>query len=152
MAMALASFSLKNVIVAPPRAPCCLTSGFENKSFATFGGLKARPMIKQKLAAKELPTTKFSRSVRIVCAAEVKTLDKVQKIVAKQLAVDPTSVAPSSKFSDLGADSLDTVEIVMALEEEYQITIEDEGAEKIATVQDAADLIQDIISRQASSL
>lgn len=50
-------------------------------------------------------------------------------------------VTAEAKFSDLGADSLDTVEIMMALEEKFEITLEEEGAEKIATVQDAADLI-----------
>eukprot|EP00959_Pyramimonas_sp_CCMP1952_P421589 8831960-Pyramimonas_sp.AAC.1 len=50
-------------------------------------------------------------------------------------------VAADAKFVDLGADSLDTVEIMMALEEQFEITLDEEGAEKIATVQEAADLI-----------
>lgn len=50
-------------------------------------------------------------------------------------------VNPEAKFVDLGADSLDTVEIMMALEEQFEITLDEEGAEKIATVQEAADLI-----------
>lgn len=67
---------------------------------------------------------------------------KVQKIVAEQLGVDAAEVKPQASFAnDLGADSLDTVELVMALEEEFKTEIPDEDAEKIATVQDAVDYI-----------
>lgn len=70
--------------------------------------------------------------------------DKVKKIVAEQLSVDPSEVTPEASFAnDLGADSLDTVELVMALEEEFDIEIPDEAAEGIATVQAAVDYIQD---------
>lgn len=55
----------------------------------------------------------------------------------------PTQVDAESKFVDLGADSLDTVEIMMALEEKFDIQLDEEGAEKISTVQEAADLIAD---------
>jgi acyl carrier protein len=64
--------------------------------------------------------------------------EKVRKIIIDQLGVDEAEVTPEAKFiDDLGADSLDTVELVMALEEEFGIEIPDEDAEKIATVQDA---------------
>jgi acyl carrier protein len=67
----------------------------------------------------------------------------VQKIVADQLSVDPKEVTPEASFAnDLGADSLDTVELVMALEEEFDIEIPDDAAENIATVQAAVDYIQ----------
>lgn len=67
---------------------------------------------------------------------------KVQKIVAEQLSVDIADVKPEASFAnDLGADSLDTVELVMALEEEFDIEIPDEAAEGIATVQDAVKYI-----------
>lgn len=67
---------------------------------------------------------------------------KVQKIVSEQLGVDASEVKPEASFAnDLGADSLDTVELVMALEEEFDIEIPDEAAEKIATVQAAVDYI-----------
>ena len=67
---------------------------------------------------------------------------KVKKIVADQLEVDANDVKPESNFAnDLGADSLDTVELVMALEEEFDIEIPDEAAEGIATVQAAVDFI-----------
>lgn len=67
---------------------------------------------------------------------------KVQKIVCEQLGVDESEVKPEASFAnDLGADSLDTVELVMALEEEFDIEIPDEAAEGIATVQAAVDYI-----------
>ena len=70
--------------------------------------------------------------------------DKVKKIIIDQLGVDEAEVTPEAKFiDDLGADSLDTVELVMALEEEFGIEIPDEDAEKIATVRDAITYIQE---------
>ncbi len=70
------------------------------------------------------------------------TFLKVKKIVAEQLGVEDAKVTPEANFAnDLGADSLDTVELVMALEEEFDIEIPDESAENIATVQSAVDFI-----------
>lgn len=70
--------------------------------------------------------------------------EKVKKIIIDQLGVDEAEVTPEAKFiDDLGADSLDTVELVMALEEEFGIEIPDEEAEKIGTVQDAIAYIRD---------
>jgi acyl carrier protein len=70
--------------------------------------------------------------------------ETVRKIVAEQLGVDMEKVVPEASFiDDLGADSLDTVELVMALEEEFDQEIPDEDAEKIRTVQDAINYIQD---------
>ncbi|NJL20659.1 MAG: acyl carrier protein [Leptolyngbyaceae cyanobacterium SM1_3_5] len=67
---------------------------------------------------------------------------KVKQIVAEQLSVDESEIKPEASFAnDLGADSLDTVELVMALEEEFDIEIPDEAAEGIATVQAAVDYI-----------
>ncbi len=67
---------------------------------------------------------------------------RVTEIVAEQLGVDEAQVTNEASFmDDLGADSLDTVELVMALEEEFDIEISDEDAEKIQTVQDAIDYI-----------
>ena len=71
------------------------------------------------------------------------TLTKVRTIISEQLGTDLDAVAADAKFVDLGADSLDTVEIMMALEEQFEITLDEEGAEKIATVQEAADMIQE---------
>ncbi|MFB8795709.1 MAG: acyl carrier protein [Microcoleus sp.] len=68
--------------------------------------------------------------------------DRVKKIVIEQLEVDEDAVKPEANFAnDLGADSLDTVELVMALEEEFDIEIPDEAAEKITTVQASVDFI-----------
>ena len=67
---------------------------------------------------------------------------RVKKIVAEQLGVNEADVKNDSSFvNDLGADSLDTVELVMALEEEFETEIPDEEAEKITTVQQAVDYI-----------
>ena len=68
---------------------------------------------------------------------------RVKEIVAEQLGVEEAQVVPEASFmDDLGADSLDTVELVMALEEEFDIEIPDEDAEKIKTVKDAIDYIE----------
>lgn len=67
---------------------------------------------------------------------------RIKKIVAEQLGVNETEVKNESSFvNDLGADSLDTVELVMALEEEFECEIPDEQAEKINTVQEAIDYV-----------
>ncbi|SVA05323.1 uncharacterized protein METZ01_LOCUS58177 [marine metagenome] len=69
--------------------------------------------------------------------------EKVKEIIVDQLGVDENQVKPEASFiDDLGADSLDTVELVMALEEEFDIEIPDEDAEKIASVQNAVDYIK----------
>lgn len=69
--------------------------------------------------------------------------DRVKAIVVEQLGVEADQVTPQSKFvEDLGADSLDVVELVMALEEEFDLEIPDEDAEKIATVGEASKYIE----------
>jgi acyl carrier protein len=83
----------------------------------------------------------FSQNQKKTQSAD--TLEKVRTIISEQLGTDLDAVAADAKFVDLGADSLDTVEIMMALEEQFEITLDEEGAEKIATVQEAADMIQD---------
>nr|ADB94670.1 acyl carrier protein 5 [Arachis hypogaea]ADB94671.1 acyl carrier protein 5 [Arachis hypogaea] len=91
------------------------------------------------------------RSIRLTvsCAAKQETIDKVCAIVKKQLALpDSSPVTGESKFSALGADSLDTVEIVMGLEEEFGISVEEDSAQSITTVQEAADLIEEIIQKK----
>jgi acyl carrier protein len=71
--------------------------------------------------------------------------DDVKEVVVEQLNVNPDEVKEESKFvEDLGADSLDVVELVMALEEKFDIEIPDEDAEKIATVNDAIKFIENI--------
>jgi acyl carrier protein len=69
--------------------------------------------------------------------------DKVKQIIVEQLGVDESEVTPTASFiDDLGADSLDTVELVMALEEGFGMEIPDEDAEKITTVKDAIGYIE----------
>ncbi|GMN46486.1 hypothetical protein TIFTF001_015679 [Ficus carica] len=83
--------------------------------------------------------------------AKPETVKKVSEIVKKQLALpDDSTVDGESKFAALGADSLDTVEIVMGLEEAFGITVEEESAQSIATVQDAADLIEKLIENKSA--
>ena len=68
--------------------------------------------------------------------------ERVKQIIVEQLGVDEAEVTPNASFvDDLGADSLDTVELVMAFEEAFEIEIPDEDAEKIRTVKDATDHI-----------
>lgn len=83
--------------------------------------------------------------------AKPETVKKVCEIVKKQLALpEGSEVKGDSKFSELGADSLDTVEIVMGLEEEFDISVEEDNAQTIATVQDAADLIEKLVGEKTA--
>ena len=69
--------------------------------------------------------------------------EKVRQIIVDQLGVEPSEVTPAASFvDDLGADSLDRVELIMTLEETFGVEIPDEEAEKISTVQNAIDYIQ----------
>ena len=73
--------------------------------------------------------------------------EKVKKIIVDQLGVAESSIELTSSFiDDLGADSLDTVELIMAIEEEFDIEIPDEEAEKVVTVQDVVDYIKDHVA------
>ena len=68
--------------------------------------------------------------------------EKIKKIIADKLSVDISEVVPEASFvDDLGADSLDLVELIMSMEEELDIEISDEDAEKLATVKDAIDYV-----------
>ena len=70
-------------------------------------------------------------------------LDKVREIIVEQLGVEPDQVKPESNFvDDLGADSLDTVELIMSFEEEFGVEIPDTEEEKIKTVQDVINYIE----------
>tara|TARA_Y100000294_G_scaffold113995_1_gene105713 strand:- start:443 stop:688 length:246 start_codon:yes stop_codon:yes gene_type:complete len=76
--------------------------------------------------------------------SETSIKEKVKEIIVDQLGVDEKEVTPEASFIDgLGADSLDTVELVMAFEEEFDIEIPDEAAEKILTVQNAIDYVEE---------
>lgn len=77
--------------------------------------------------------------------------DRVKKIVAEQLGVKVEEINDEASFvNDLGADSLDTVELVMALEEEFDIEIPDEEAEKISTIKEAVDHIDAYLNSKES--
>ena len=70
--------------------------------------------------------------------------DRVKEIIVEQLGVSPEQVKPEGRFiDDLGADSLDTVELIMALEEEFNVEIPDEDAEKMVTVGDAINYLKE---------
>nr|VDD49588.1 unnamed protein product [Brassica oleracea] len=110
-----------------------------------------------------------SKSLRlqISCAAKPETVQKVSDIVKEQLALSAdTALTSESKFSALGADSLDTVcyntlslcfvfkcdvEIVMALEEKFNISVEEADAQNITTIQEAADLIEDLVQKKPAA-
>ena len=70
-------------------------------------------------------------------------LSRLQTIVGKQLGIEPSKIKPEADFGkELGADSLDVVELVMSIEDEFEIEIEDKAASQIATIQDALDYIE----------
>ncbi|MBI3893819.1 MAG: acyl carrier protein [Candidatus Wallbacteria bacterium] len=74
---------------------------------------------------------------------EAEILEKVKDLVSKQLSINEKQITPEASFiEDLGADSLDTVELIMTLEEKFDIEISDEDAEKIKTVQDVVDYVK----------
>jgi len=76
-------------------------------------------------------------------------IKKVKEITSEQLGVDESQITPEAKFvDDMGADSLDTVELVMALEEEFDLEISDEEAEKLTTVQKVVDYIEDRLEKK----
>jgi len=74
--------------------------------------------------------------------------DKVKKIIVEKLSVDSTEVTPDASFEDLGADSLDIVEIVMALEEEFDIEISDEEAENAKSVGDVVKYLNSLLGEE----
>ncbi|XP_073301973.1 acyl carrier protein 1, chloroplastic-like [Primulina huaijiensis] len=112
-------------------------SNFRRASFS-FNG-KGFPSLRSK------PPSRF----RVSCAARPETVEKVCEIVRKQLALSADrEVSGESKFATLGADSLDTVEIVMGLEEEFGISVEEESAQSITNVQEAADMIEKLLEKK----
>lgn len=103
-------------------------------ALSSKAAIRARPLVAHRVSAARL-----SAPVRATASLE----DDVKKIIVEQLGVKPEDVKNESSFTDdLGADSLDAVELVMALEEEFGTEIPDEEAEKITTVQAAIDFVQ----------
>jgi acyl carrier protein len=100
-------------------------------------------------AARALPLQTFTGTIKLLVSLLKEVVfmasidDKVKQIVVEQLGVEESEVTPKASFvDDLGADSLDRVELVMAFEEAFDVEIPDEDAEKISTVQDAIDYIE----------
>ncbi|CAN6714941.1 unnamed protein product [Malus baccata var. baccata] len=119
----------------------------QNLALSRTNGLKSVSLAGYGRSSLSLGLQQRSLRLHVSCAAK-ETVAKVSKIVRKQLALpDDSAVTGESKFSELGADSLDTVEIVMGLEEEFGISVEEDSAQAIATVQDAADLIEKLIEK-----
>ncbi|OIT35055.1 PREDICTED: acyl carrier protein 1, chloroplastic-like isoform X1 [Nicotiana attenuata] len=123
----------------------------QNQALNRVSNLKMSSLSFKGISFSSIRLNPATRRLTITCAvAKPETVNKVCEIVKKQLALSAeTEVSGESKFAALGADSLDTVEIVMGLEEEFGISVEEDSAQSIATVQDAADLIEDLISKKA---
>ncbi|KAK8947215.1 hypothetical protein KSP39_PZI007467 [Platanthera zijinensis] len=119
-----------------------------------FNGASGLKLISFSSQRKSFPSVRLHSTptrFHVSCAAKPDTVDKVCKIVKSQLALpDGTPVSGQSTFAGLGADSLDTVEIVMGLEEAFGISVEEESAQSITTVQDAADLIEKLVEAKSS--
>ncbi|XP_054785799.1 acyl carrier protein 1, chloroplastic-like [Prosopis cineraria] len=130
-----------------------LSSCFNHRP-ASLSGISNPNSVSLSIKGKTFPSIQLkSRSSRfqVKCAAKPETVDKVCAIVKKQLALpEGSTVDGESKFAALGADSLDTVEIVMGLEEEFGISVEEESAQKITTVQEAADMIENLIASKSA--
>lgn len=77
------------------------------------------------------------------------TYERLKTIIIEQLAVRPEDVAPEKTFRDLGADSLDDVELIMGVEVEFDISIEDADAERVTTVAEAVTLVDSILTIKA---
>ncbi|KAL5704540.1 acyl carrier protein [Ranunculus cassubicifolius] len=118
---------------------------------AVCGGTSSLKLISLRSANKRFPCLR-STGFSVSCSAKPETVDKVCEIVRKQLALSAdTELTPESKFSTLGADSLDTVEIVMGLEEEFDIEVEEESSQNITTVQEAADMIDKLLEKKSAA-
>ncbi|KAI5683895.1 hypothetical protein M9H77_05123 [Catharanthus roseus] len=137
-----------NVSTAPRPSQCAIAQiKFSTMCVPTASGL---PKIHISKAATNSHVSRRFKT-RISCSlGEAETLQVVQEIIAKQLSIEESSVSAQTKFAELGADSLDTVEIMMALEEKFGVSIGESGAENISTVQDAADLIHNVKASSSS--
>ncbi|XP_031093387.1 uncharacterized protein LOC115998063 isoform X2 [Ipomoea triloba] len=132
---------------APNKPQCSIT---QINLSSLWGSRIAVPSIRISNAARRRSSSQQIFKTAISCSiAEAETLETVRSTIAKQLSIDESAVTPQTKFAELGADSLDTVEIMMALEERFGVSIGEGGAENVATVQDAADLIQNVIADAA---
>src|SRR5215470_16745873 len=98
-------------------------------------------MVDQVLNGRGFPRSSLTYFGGVIMADSVE--EKVKQIIVEELGVDEAEVTPNARFiDDLGADSLDTVELVMRFEEEFNIEVPDEDAEKITSVRDAIEYIE----------
>ncbi|XP_024400364.2 acyl carrier protein, chloroplastic [Physcomitrium patens] len=130
-------------------AAAAITAALASPRSVPFSGLRSLRTLSSVVACPRLVLV--SRHARVLpciraSASEEDAFSIIQDIIAEQLACDKNSITPDSKFTDLGADSLDTVEIMMALEERFDIQVEQDNADKIVTVGNAADLIKEVIA------
>ncbi|KAG6770437.1 hypothetical protein POTOM_026119 [Populus tomentosa] len=125
-------------------APACPLVALPTTTRASFSTVQQKSF---SVNVSDTPISNYvTKAYEVKCLndkAQPETLETVQSTIAKQLSVEVSTVTPETKFADLGADSLDTVEIMMALEEQFGVSIGG-GAENIAPVQDAADLIEKV--------
>nr|GMC93317.1 acyl carrier protein 1, chloroplastic-like [Ipomoea batatas] len=129
---------------------CQVSTTTYSDEVSEWGSRIAVPSIRISNAARRRSSQQiFKTAISCSIVAEAETLETVRSTIAKQLSIDESAVTPQTKFAELGADSLDTVEIMMALEERFGVSIGEGGAENVATVQDAADLIQNVIANAA---
>jgi acyl carrier protein len=136
-------------VAAISSSSACIAPVAQQSRVARFNGLKVTPVFKRgptSLLALRMVASRRCHPLHISAAAAPETLEVVTEVIAGQLAIDVAQVQAESKFTDLGADSLDTVEIMMALEEKFDIQLDEDNAEKIVTVQHAADLIHDVVA------
>ncbi|KAK3145428.1 hypothetical protein QOZ80_3BG0252730 [Eleusine coracana subsp. coracana] len=140
MAAPITAAAARSAVLACPQAR--RVQGMDAVSFRVSASFS-----RQRASFPSLRLQRIPKRFQVSCSAKQETIEKVFEIVKNQLALaEDTAVTKETKFADLGADSLDTVEIVMGLEEAFQITVDESSAQEIQTVDDAAALIDKLVS------
>ncbi|KAK3148711.1 hypothetical protein QOZ80_3AG0207670 [Eleusine coracana subsp. coracana] len=140
MAAPITAAAARSAALACPQAR--RVQGMDAVSFRVSASFSRQTASFPSLRLQRIP-----KRFQVSCSAKQETIEKVCEIVKNQLALaEDTAVTRETKFADLGADSLDTVEIVMGLEEAFQITVDESSAQEIQTVDDAAALIDKLVS------
>ncbi|KAL5728529.1 hypothetical protein ACHQM5_001602 [Ranunculus cassubicifolius] len=143
--LSISATPLATLSATPRISAATCQHNFVSMRGSLAGRCKLVPRISfAKAAKRSFPLSHCSKATITCSTATAETLQTVQSMIAKQLSVEESTVTPDTKFADLGADSLDTVEIMMALEEKFGVSIGEGAAESIATVQDAANLIETV--------